>query len=85
MADTRKEQIEIAERLQLKWLKWMEAAIDANTITSTDLATLRKFLQDNGWNIDPARVPESLKDKLTAAVRFDEDEEDDFPPLKVAR
>ena len=84
MADPKKEQIEITERLQLLWLRRMERLFDDGTITSTDMATLQRFLSQNGWTVDPARLPEGLKNKLTSAVKFDDDIEDDGVVGKIA-
>jgi hypothetical protein len=67
MADT-KEQREIAERLQLKWLQRMEKLIDQGEVTSTDMATLARVLMANGWNLDPAALPTGLADKLSTAI-----------------
>ena len=61
-------QLEITERLQLKWLERMEKLFDEGTITSTDMATLQRFLTANGWTLDPTRLPQGLKDKLTSNV-----------------
>lgn len=67
MAD-KQAQIDIAERLQEKWLTRMEALLDSGAITSTDLATLQRFLSANGWSLDPTRLPKGLRDKLTSGV-----------------
>ena len=48
MSDVKETQVEIAERLQKKWLDYMETALDNGTITSTDLATLYRFFAQNG-------------------------------------
>jgi hypothetical protein len=65
----------IVERLQLKWLERMEALLDEGALTSTDAATLYRFMADNGWSLDPAKLPQSLRDKLTDSVKFDEADE----------
>jgi hypothetical protein len=64
----KEQQVAIAERLQLKWLKRMETLLDAGEITSTDMATLVRFLMANGWTLDPSRLPSKLKDKLTTSM-----------------
>jgi hypothetical protein len=66
--DAKLKQIEITERLQLMWLEHMEKLFKDGGITSTDLATLQRFLSANGWTLDPTRIPQGLKDKLTANV-----------------
>lgn len=78
--DTKDQQLEIAERLQLKWLEHMEKLMEADTITSTDLATLVRFLMANGWTLDRARMPKGLRDKLTTGVSpLDFDNSDVIP------
>lgn len=77
----RQRQIEIAQRLQLKWLEEMDRLIDSGEMTPTDRATLARVLSQNGWSLDPTLLPTSLKDKLTAKVSFDDD--DDEPRLRA--
>ena len=74
---TSEEQIDIAERLQGKWLKHMERMLDAGTITSTDMATLARLLMANGWALDPSKLSESLRNKLIDAIP--EGELDELP------
>ena len=64
MADkmTQEQQLEIAERLQGKWLTHMERLLDNGTITSTDMATLCRWLMANGWSLDPAKMPQKIRD-----------------------
>lgn len=81
-ADRIAKQKEIVERLQTKWLQRMETLLDAGEITSTDMATLYRFLSDNGWSLDPSKLPQGLREKLTDKVSFKED--DEFG-LKVSR
>jgi len=85
MADGDKEkQVEIAEGLQLKVLKRFDKLLDDGTITSTDMATLVRLLASNGWVLDPARLPRSLKDKLLDTMKFDDDmDEETERRLKV--
>ena len=69
-------QIEIAERLQLKWLEHMEELLKGDGdegMTSTDLATLARVLMHNGWTIDPAKLPQGLREKITIKAKFDDD------------
>lgn len=72
MASDTEKQIEIVERLQTKLLERFETLIDAGEITSTDMATLCRLLTQNGWNIDPARVPKGLLSKLTQHISPEE-------------
>ena len=73
MADTTKkqEQIRKAERLQDLLLDDFTKQAEEGTLSATDRATLVRFLQSNGWDLDPARIPQSLKDKLTRTVAPD--------------
>lgn len=70
MADTKKQQIDIAERLQLALLKYFEKKLedDPPTLSDTGAATLARLLMQNGWSIDPAKLPTGLKDKLLSGV-----------------
>jgi hypothetical protein len=74
--DNAQEQLEIAERLQLKLLQRFEALIDQGEMSSTDAATLTRLLAANGWNLDPKKIPQRLRDKLTKVVEFDDDLEE---------
>lgn len=69
----KKEQIRIAERLQLKLLEWFEQRIREGSLSSTDAATLSRLLMQNGWNLDPTRLPEGLRDKLKGLPKPDLD------------
>jgi hypothetical protein len=72
----------IVERLKLKWLQRMEKMLDENTITSTDLATLARLLNANGWILDPKRLPKGLADKIGDRVdpkSFEDDDPDVIP------
>ena len=74
MPDIAKQQ-KIAERLQMKWLQRMEALLDSGELSSTDAATLYRFFADNGWSLDPAKLPQNLAEKLTDRVSFKEADE----------
>lgn len=73
----------VAAKLQGLWLGYMERALENGTITSTDLATLARVLLANGWALDPARLPTSLKDKITKDIAFDGD--DNTPRIRLAK
>jgi hypothetical protein len=74
MADLKAQQ-EIVERLQLLWLQRMETLLIAGELSSTDAATLYRFMSDNGWSLDPSKLPQELKDKLGAPVEFSNEDE----------
>jgi len=75
---TKQDQLDIAGRLQLKLLERFEQLLDEGELSSTDAATLARLLMQNGWALDPALIPQGLKDKLTKKVEFD-----DEPSLKA--
>jgi len=70
-AELRK-QLDIKARLETKWLERMEKMLDSGDITSTDMATLARVLQNNGWVIDETKLPQHLRDKLTTHVSPEE-------------
>jgi predicted DNA-binding ribbon-helix-helix protein len=65
MSDSQTAQIEIAERLKLKVLEHLEKKLDDKEINATELASAIRLLSQNGWSLDPTRLPQRLKDKLT--------------------
>jgi hypothetical protein len=79
---TSDEQLDIAERLQGKWLKHMERLLDSGTITSTDMATLARLLMANGWALDPSKLSPKLRDKLIDSIP---DGEFDQLPVRLVR
>lgn len=76
-------QIEITERLQMKLLDRFEKALDEGTITSTDMATLTRLLSQNGWSLDPSKLPQNLRALLTSHV--DPEELDDEQVIPITR
>ena len=83
MADTTAKQRKIVERLQLLWLERMETLLKDGELSATDAATLYRFMADNGWSLDPAKLPGQLREKLTGKIEFDE--ADDGLGLAVVR
>lgn len=61
MADPKQEQIEVADRLQIKMLNRWERLLDKDNLSPTDAATLYRALKDSGWSLDPARLPKGLR------------------------
>ena len=82
-AELRK-QLDIKTRLETKWLERMEKLIDSGEVTSTDMATLARVLQNNGWVIDETKLPQHLRDKLTSHVSPEELEDDVLPIRRQA-
>ena len=79
-----KSQIEIAERLQNLILEDFEDLLTnrKEDLTATDRATIVRFLQANGWTVDPASLPANLKGMLTAKLPVDDEE---TPELAIVR
>jgi hypothetical protein len=73
-SNDRKTQIDIAERIQLKLLERWEQLLDNGTLSASEAATIATTLRQNGWNLDPALLPQGIRDKLTADMpEFDAD------------
>lgn len=62
------EQVAKAQKLQTLLLLTYERRLERGTLSDTGLAALQRLLDANGWSLDPARIPQSLKDKLTSKV-----------------
>lgn len=76
---TQKEHVDKTERLLGFWLDRMEELFKSKEITSSDLATLERFFRSNGWSVDPAKLPQELRNKITEGIdpaAFDEDDPD---------
>lgn len=85
MADTQKEQIEIAERLQLLLMKRWETLLTnpLAEVSPTEISTMAKTLRDNGWSIDPSKIPQGLRDKLLTNPEDVKDEDPDVLPFRT--
>ena len=79
-----KKQIEITERLQTALLEHFETLLKEKTITSTDMATLTRLLSQNGWSLDPAKLPQSLRGLLTTEVDPKDLDDQDVIPITRA-
>lgn len=77
MAQVKLAHVELAERLQTKWLEKMERLIDSGDVTSTDLATLSRVFMSNGWSLDPSQLPQSLKDAIPGLPKAGDLDDDD--------
>ena len=78
-------QIDLAEKLQDKLLEYFQKRLDDNSLTDTGAATLARLLSANGWSLDPARIPQSIKDKLTSTVSPSDLSDDDVDVIgKIA-
>lgn len=85
MEDTQKEkQLQIAERLQLLLLENFEYLLESGEMTPTDRATLSRLLMQNGWSLDPSRMPKGLQDLLTSRIDPEDLDDEDIIPLRTA-
>lgn len=82
--DTIKEQVEKLETLQTLLLDDFIKMAREGTLSATDRATLVRFLMANGWNLDPATLPQDLKDMLTSKVDPEAGLDEEHPMLKLA-
>lgn len=73
-------QIKLLEDLQELLLEDFKLAFENNTITATDRSTLIRWLQANGLDLDSSRIPQVLKDKLTAKLPASEVDADEAEP-----
>lgn len=74
--EKQKEQVAKATQLQDLVLDDFITMAQEGTLTSTDRATVVRMLMANGWSLDPSQLPKNLRDKLTSAIRFDDDVDD---------
>lgn len=85
MDDAKKqEQVRKFEELQDLILDDLLEAARNKELSATDRATILRFLEHNGWTVDPSKIPTTLRDMLTKRVRFDEGVEGDAK-LKLAK
>lgn len=77
MASDKDRHVALAEELQLLWLEDMVQQYKDKTISSTDRATLIRFLSANGFSVDPSRMARGLSEKLTSGVSPEDFAEDD--------
>lgn len=81
-ATRQRSQIDLAERLQNMLLEDFERLLESSEMTPTDRATLARLLSQNGWSLDPSRLPQGIKDKLTDAIDPENlDDEVDVIPI----
>lgn len=71
------EQVEKFTRLQDLLLEDLTRLFEGGEVTAADRRTVYQMLRDNGWSLDPAKLPQSVKNMLTKHVAFDEDLEGD--------
>lgn len=79
------EQLTLTEKLQGWLLQEYESRLESGDISDTGLSSLQKLLMQNGWSLDPSRIPQGLRDKLTSKVDptgFDDDDSDGVLPFR---
>lgn len=82
MSDRRQRQIELAERLQDLLLRDFESQLSSGEMSPTDRATLARLLMQNGWTLDPSKLPQGLQGMLTTQVDPEELDDDDVFDLR---
>lgn len=79
MTDNDAEVLDIVEKLKLGVLKEFQRKLEDKSLSGTDLSTLVRLLEHNGWVLDPSRIPQGLKDKLLSTIdpkKFSKDDAD---------
>lgn len=81
MGKSRESQIDLAARLQTLLLENFEELFKSGAMTAADRSTLSRLLMANGWSLDPASIPQGLRDKLTKHIdpRVFDDNDPDLP------
>jgi len=78
----RNAQIEKADLLKDLLLDDLVNQARAGNLSSADRVLIYRMLRENGWDLDPSKLPKSAKEMLTRQVKFDDDL-DGEPHLKV--
>lgn len=73
----REAQIALAEKLQGLLLNEYVRRLEAGSISDTGMGNLQKLLLENGWSLDPQKLPQGLRDKLTSNMNPTELTDDD--------
>ena len=74
---------QLLDDLAEKYITDLIKLYDDATITSTDRATIWRFLQSSGVTFDPTLLPKSIRDRLPSGLPKFDDEALDRPNLKV--
>jgi hypothetical protein len=80
----------LLEEFKRRLSGWTEEVVDEETgevsvfkhppcASSTDLATIEKFLSKNGWSVDPKHLPQALDSILQGEAPTFPGVEDEFP------
>jgi hypothetical protein len=74
------------DRLGQKLLDLFEQKLKDGTLNATEQAVLARILIQSGWNIDPTRIPQGLKDKLLEGLDInDEATAEEFGIIPISR
>lgn len=63
---------EARDRIAGKWIKLIEAKIDNESINATESAILMRVMVHSGFTLDPTRIPQGLRTKLTENIPDEE-------------
>lgn len=64
-ADTR-------DRIAGKWMALMERKLNDGSINATESAILMRVMLASGYTLDPTRLPQDLRSKLTESIPDEE-------------
>jgi hypothetical protein len=78
-------QVKKAEKLQDLLLDHWTLLAQTGALSATDCATIARLLSANGWVLDPSQLPQDLRSKLTAHVKFDDDIDGDTPGPRLVK
>lgn len=86
MEDTaREKQIARSERIQDLLLERWEKLLVEGTISPTEAGVVAKVLSQNGWSLDPSKLPTGIREKLLAGTDPTEFKEGDADILPIRR
>lgn len=82
--ETFEKNVKLAEKLQTLVMEDFVRLAENQELTPTDRRTIVQLLQQNGWTLDPTKIPQGIRDKLKN-LRIDAPErpdvDDDIPEV----
>jgi hypothetical protein len=58
------QQMKLMERLKIALLEDFMRLYEEGKLSPTDRRTIFQMLKENGWTLDPSRIPQSLVDSI---------------------
>lgn len=80
-----REQMQLFDRMKGKLLQYWDWLLDERKATATDLATMARFFNQQGWSLNPATIPKELKDYLKDTPVFTDDDEAEVVDIATRR